>query len=142
MTRQTVRALAAGGAARGQYLVTHFEPVNLLAHLNDLTRKLVPYAKRLNAIAVTRRAEVVAVIHVQIRATDTAALHIQNDTVFCFQRRVWIRLKTNIARTVKYESFHLFILTLSTLYNGHSIRVFCYDVAQIHREVTASAAAL
>ena len=97
--------------------------MNVLAHLNDLTRKLVSYAKRLNAIAVTRRTQVVTVIHMQIRAADTAALYIQNDAIFGFQRWVRIRLKPNIAWTVKYESFQLFILTLSTL-STHSIRVF------------------
>jgi hypothetical protein len=89
--------------------------VNLLAHLNNFTRKLVPYAKWLNTIAVTRRTQVVAVIHMQIRAADTAVLDIQNDAIFGFQRWVRIRLKPNIAWTVKYESFHLFILTLPTL---------------------------
>ena len=97
--------------------------MNLLAHLNDLSRKLVPYTKWLNTIAVTRRTQVVAVIHMQIRAADTAALDIQNDAIFGLQRWVRVRLIANVARTVKYESFHLFILTLYTL-PPHSIRVF------------------
>jgi hypothetical protein len=58
--------------------------MNLFAHLNDLTRKLVPNTERLYTIAVTCLADIVAVIHVQIRAADTAALDIQNDTVLCF----------------------------------------------------------
>ena len=97
--------------------------MNLFAHLDDLTRKLVPNTERLHTIAVTCLADIVAVIHVQIRAADTATLDIQNDTVFGFQRWVRIRLKPNIAWTVKYQSLHLFILTLSTLLT-HSIWVF------------------
>ena len=95
----------------------------MLAHLNNFTRKLMPYAKRLNTTAVTRRTQVIAVIHMQIRTANTAALDIQNDAIFGFQRWVRVRLKPNITWTVKYESFHLFILTLSTLPTD-SIRVF------------------
>ena len=118
-----MRALATRSAARGQHLVTHLETVHLLTHLDNFASKLVPNTEWLYTIAVTCFANIITVIHVQVRAANTAALDIQNDTVFGFQRRVRIRLKTNIARTVEYESFHVFILTLPTL-PAHCIRVF------------------
>jgi hypothetical protein len=56
--------------------------VHLLTDLDNFTRKLVTNAERLYTIAVARLTEVVAVIHMQIRATDTAALDIYDDAVF------------------------------------------------------------
>jgi hypothetical protein len=81
MPRKTVFAATTGGTARCKYLMSHFVSMDALSYLHNFARKFMPDTKGLYTLTVVGDTHIIAVVHVQIRAANTAPLDLNDDTI-------------------------------------------------------------
>jgi hypothetical protein len=81
MPRKTVFAATTGGTARCKYLMSHFVSMDALSYLYNFACKFMPDTKGLYTLTVVGDTHIIAVVHVQIRAANTAPLDLNDDTI-------------------------------------------------------------